>query len=322
MVHEGEATVGHNIHRFDDPSFVLSVPERRIRFNTFAATNPVTVGEYARFIEAQLALINSYIEQGKIDAATRHAERVQQWIPRNQPQVTRRDLMPSDGESLLAYSFEGPQYHWKIKTEGEGGELRFTLTDPTTHLSLRNDPILPNQPIHSIPYEATEAYADWLYEELRAKGYDGPRPRPPTVTELEILSRNSFPWTFPWGYHFRRTFVSSRLVHRDLSKDTFAHPVGDHPLGADFYRDYSLYEGRDSQGRALRLGHLVGGVREWTSSVTEQNAVHQYGGSPRTPAGSFFLPSARMYFPKDVTDDLHGGFRLVIPFAASAPSPR
>jgi formylglycine-generating enzyme required for sulfatase activity len=219
----------------------------------------------------------------------------------------------------LASSFQDLQSHWRINAEEEGCELYFTITDPTTHRSLRDDPIMPDQPIHSIPYEATEAYADWLYERLRAQGYEGPRPRPPTVTELEILSRQSFPWTFPWGYHFRRTFISSRLVHRDLVKDTFAHPVGDHPLGPELYRDYSLYEGRDEQGRPLRLGHLVGGVREWTSSVTEQNAVHQYGGSPRTPAGSFFLPSARMYFPKDVTDDLHGGFRLVIPFP---PSPR
>jgi len=198
--------------------------------------------------------------------------------------------------------------------------MRFSLVDPTTHSSLKDDPILEDQPIHSIPYAAGEAYAEWFYQTLKDQGYEGPRLRMPTVTEMEIVTRNSLNWTFPWGHVFRRAFISSRLAHENLDKDTFAHPLGSHPFGPEFYRDYSLYQGRGENGEVVRIVDLLGNVREWTSTHVEKNAVNQFGGSPRTPAGAFFLAWARTYFPKDITDDLHGGFRLVIPFS-SDPTP-
>src|SRR4030095_11223743 len=127
VVQGGEATIGHNIHRFDDPSFVISYPERKISFDTFAVGNLVTVGQYQRFIQVQLNRINEAMAKNDVEEAFTQAERVRCFLPRDQPQIAARDLTSDALENLITHSFEGPRFHWKVKREGEGRELRFTL---------------------------------------------------------------------------------------------------------------------------------------------------------------------------------------------------
>jgi hypothetical protein len=110
------------------------------------------------------------------------------------------------------------------------------------------------------------------------------------------------------------------LVHEDLDKGTYPHPVGTHPLGSEWYRDFSIYGGRDRQGRLIRLMDLIGNVREFTSTEAEKNANFLAGGSVRTPSGYFFLPANRSYFAKDLSDEYHGGFRLILEFDSPSPS--
>jgi len=309
VVHEGEGVVGLNIHRFEDPSLVISYPERKMTFPSFAVSNPISVDQYRIFIEDQLKEINTFIQEGRFREAAKKVEDVRGLLPRDQPRMVRRPLdQGQNWETFLANAFEGARFHWRITREGEAGGHQFSLINPTTHRSLRNDPILSNQPISGISYVAAEAYTRWRSVQ------DGRDYKIISADQKEIISRNSFAWTYPWGYRFRRTYLASRLVHKDLENETFAHPIGTHPLGEEYYRDFSIYGGRDRQGRLIRLVDLLGNVREWTSTEAEERAVFMFGGSVRTPSGTFFLPSSRSYYAKDLADEYHGGFRIVIEF--------
>ncbi|MFO1518625.1 MAG: bifunctional serine/threonine-protein kinase/formylglycine-generating enzyme family protein [bacterium] len=309
LVHGGKGVIGHNIYRFDDPALVISFPERPHSFNTFAISNPITVGEYRLFIESQLRGINHLVGQGRFEEAFRHIERLRNLIPRDQPRISPRNLPENpDWESVLATAFEGARFHWRIRSEGEGQNRIFTLADPTSHPSLRGDPILNNQPIHAIPYRAADAYRYWRSVRDR-RNY-----KIVSAEQKEIAARNTFDWSFPWGYRYRRTFFASRLVHADLDKGTHSHPIGTHPLGPDLYRDFSIFGYRDAQGRIQRLLDLIGNVREFTSTVAENDAIVMSGASVRTPSGNQPLPCSRTYVHMDVADEYNGTFRLVIEF--------
>ena len=251
--------------------------------------------------------MNQRIEASEWEAAFHLAEEIRRQIPRDQARVSRRvEGENPNWQRLVEQSFEGIRLHWHIRQTGEGNALRFSLIDPNTHPSLRGDPIFDAQPVHAISFQAAEAYTAWR------SARDGRNYQIISAEQKEIIARNSFQWTFPWGYPYRRTFSASRLVHRNLAQDSYAHAIGTHPLGAQEYRDYSIYGFRNSDGTFQRLEDLTGNVREFTRTRAETNAVVMSGGSVRTPAGNYPLPSSRTYVPDDIADEYNGGFRLVL----------
>jgi serine/threonine protein kinase/formylglycine-generating enzyme required for sulfatase activity len=295
IAHRGTATIGYDFfHGERFPLKMYSFPMKKVSFDTFAVSrDPITVGEYKLFIENQLEQINTLIRNGKENEALDIInKKLRYYIPRAQPKL------PKEGSNELKKAFEGINYYWKIVTKNEEKNLRFELVDPTSHKDPNEDPIMLTQPISAIEYAAAEAYRVWRSER------DGFSYKIITADQKEIISRNSFPWTYSWGYDFNPTFIASRLVHENLWR-AHAHPVGTHPLGPALWRDFSLYGPRD----------LIGNVGEWTSTPWEHNTFVKSGGSILTAFGTLFDPPSRVYATAMDAVDSNGGIRLIFEFS-------
>ncbi|MBL7686283.1 MAG: SUMF1/EgtB/PvdO family nonheme iron enzyme, partial [Deltaproteobacteria bacterium] len=276
-------------------------------------SNPITVRQYQHFIEDRLNTVNELIAEGKVREAFDLVEQIRDWVPRNPPSVPKRSFTPENVETLLNDAFNNIGLRWSITNIGFNGKRRYILNDPVEYGSpVSKHRILPNQSITSIPYNAAEAYTQWRAAQ------DGRPYRIISAREKEIISRNGFPWTYPWGYHFRRTALASRLVHRDLKNDAYSHPQGTHPLGPNYFRDFVAYGRYQEDGSLTRLVDLIGNDREWTSTVGEERTRVMSGGSVRSPSGNLFLPASTTYATeRDWVAECNGAFRLVLPLPPS-----
>jgi formylglycine-generating enzyme required for sulfatase activity len=273
--------------------------------------DPVTVGEYKEMVEDVLR--------------TQGPEEAEKLIPRvlRAGQVWRRDATPPEngilsrirrlfqgtrgllarvGRSLLPAGSQsadkGYQLFWKIQDHGRlRGASRYELTDPSTHLDPNDDPIFLDQPVSFITYHMAESYLRW--RSLK----DGVAYRLPEIDELEAISRNFFPWNFPWGNILDPTLTISRQVFADKTM-TFPQRVGTHPLGREFDRDYTVFGTR---------GHL-GNVRELSQTPGEKGTVSVFGGSVGVVPGPFYYPSSRNSWPLNTPLAAGDAFRLVQDF--------
>lgn len=295
VVHRGRATIGHDFFNDGPPSNVYSQPVREMDLPTFAISrDPVTVGDYIPFIQSLLA-------EGRIEEARQYLPRMSrppQKLSKSLIAETRRVFGQNGWKAAienLATSLSGTVYLWRIKSEGRGKNLRYTLEDPLVRpqapetqgsaekpapkvVTEDRDPVYLDQPITSITYHAAEAFTRWRSQR------DGRPYRISTIEEYEKVARNSFPWTYPWGYDFDPTFVISRLLFDNVSS-AFVQPLAKHLWGDSYYRDLSIYGVRD----------VIGNARKFTSSQIEENTVMLGGGGAGVPYGPFYLPSTRNY---------------------------
>ncbi len=314
VVQGREAWRGIDYYQEPNPLNQQSVPQRKISFSTFAMSRyPVTINEYQQFIQSLLHIINEEIRSKNYREAGRLLAKVRKYIPRAQPMIQEREeLLRDPNPTDLGKAFEGVRYNWRVVAEGEGKKLQFKLIDPTSHRTPDDEPILPEQPMHSIPLSAIEAYIDWRNKK------EGRSPEMglyslPDRDELELVARNTFHWTYPWGYFFHPYYASTRLIHEDLDGGSFARPVGTHAAGREFYRDVS----------AFGVFELLGNTREVTRTVAEETplCVFFFGGSTRTPFGVYFNPSAMSFGLAESVLTYNFSFRLVLRRPVRPPSP-
>ncbi len=312
FVHEGEATIGLNIFGHENLMTAYGFPAKQRRIPMLAISrDPVTVGDYKEMVEDVLR--------------TQGPEEAEQLIPRDvrAGQAWRREseareegvlawlrrffqgtkgLLARVGRSLLPSGAQptdkGYQLFWKIRDQGRlRGASRFELVDPSTHLDPNDDPIHLDQPVSFITYNMAESYVRWR------SAKDGVKYRLPEIDELEAISRNFFPWNFPWGNILDPTLTVSRQVFADKTM-TYPQRVGTHPLGAEFDRDYTVFGTR---------AHL-GNVRELSQTPGEKGTVSVFGGSVCVVPGPFYYPSSRNSWPQNTPLAAGGAFRLVQDF--------
>jgi formylglycine-generating enzyme required for sulfatase activity len=305
VIHQGVATLGHDFYLDGSPTTNNSPPMRKIPFDTFAASRtPVTVGEYKIFVESLLEELNNLIEEGRNQEAIPLIEKIREILPQAHSDLKTRISLNHEN---LTNAFEVGNFYWNISAERQGEHLQFRLIDPTSHRDPHGDPILLNQPMTVLNFASGEAYAAWR------SWKDGVSYKVISAREKEIISRNSFSWTYPWGYEFNPSFLASRLSFIDIKKDSYVQPVGTHALGPEFYRDKSLYGNVD----------LLGNAREFASpesEATEPDMVYLSGGSVRAAFGVLFLPSARGYVNKrEWTEQCGGAFRLSLETSRNKP---
>ncbi len=305
IVQEGTGYTGVDFYQNSSPLEKYSRPLRRSHYQGFAITRYlITVSQYFEFIESMVAQINidlsqkNYAEAGKALAELRH------YIPRGQARIPEmQELIDKPKPENLARAFEGISYNWQIQVQGASKSLQFAAVSPASHRSAAGEPILADQPIHAIPYRAVEAYIRWRNEIERRDGKQKAAYRLPTKVELEIIARNSFDWSYPWGEVFDPHALNSRLIHADVNADSYPRGVGVHALGRDHYRDFSAYGVYD----------VLGSVRKITGSRAEPNTRYFSGASGRTAFGPYYLAAAETYAGENTVMEYNGGFYLVLP---------
>lgn len=265
---------------------------------TFAISeNLITVREYARFISALLA-------KGDVAAAL-------EYMPRKGPVPARSSQLTSTEVSRIFKEEEHSSsrtFYWRIVStfSPENGHV-YRLVNPTKHLDPNGDPIHYDQPINAISPIAGEAYVRWRSE------VDGVRYRLATADEKNKVDTNSFEWVYPWGYDFSPYYGIFRLAFQgDRNQTAFPQPIGRHPMGQEYYRDFTIYGTRDN----------LGNVREFTGSEGEPGTVVLSGGSVRVPYGPFYLPGGRNYpILRNQVFDSIGGLRLAMDLPSVLPLP-
>jgi len=294
VVHRGPATIGIDFDYEGAPDHFYSAPKRSVYFDTFLVSrDPVTVGEYVEFIE-------DLLRQGRREEAQRHIPRAtnpaeeKRLNPFQEYRRLRREekMNMTTAVKHLFSTWSGFTYSWKIVSDRKGG---YRLDNPIGQMDARNDPIMADQPISSIDLDSARAYAQWRAER------DGLPYRMIRPEENEKLVRGSLPLTYPWGYENDPNAVASRLAHSNM-EDIYPLPVGTHPRGAEWHRDFTLYGTRDN----------LGNVREFTVDDRLPTLAVMAGGSVRTPLGPYYLPPGRAYLHKGVAEDGSGTFRLVL----------
>lgn len=302
-VQGGLAHTGWDFYHDGMPSNVYSFPMRTHELPTFAiARDVITVAEYRAYIE-------DLLRRGQIADALEH-------MPRKGAVVLRGTLDP--GEVTRIFRDEKKNYYWRIDPvfSNENG-FGWRLNDPIsrldvngvpiegTHLDPNGDPILADQPISAISPKAAHAYVKWRSER------DGFNYRLATADEIEKVNRNSFPWVYPWGYESSPFSAILRMTFQgDRSLTTFPQPIGQHPMGQEYYRDFTIYGTREN----------LGNVREFTGSEGEAGTVVLSGGSVRVPYGPFLIAASRNYahLMNQVADSI-GGIRLAMDIPPALP---
>ncbi|HKX12878.1 MAG TPA: bifunctional serine/threonine-protein kinase/formylglycine-generating enzyme family protein [bacterium] len=298
IVQGGIANIGQDFYHEGMPFNNYSFPMRAQEIPTFAiAENLVTVREYARFISALLA-------KGEVAAAL-------EYMPRKGPVPARSSQLTSTEVSRIFKEEENSSsrtFYWRIVStfSPDAGHV-YRLVNPTKHLDPNGDPIHYDQPINAISPNAGEAYVRWRSE------VDGVRYRLATADEKNKVDTNSFEWVYPWGYDFSPYYGIFRLAFQgDRNQTAFPQPIGRHPMGQEYYRDFTIYGTRDN----------LGNVREFTGSEGEPGTVVLSGGSVRVPYGPFYLPGGRNYpILRNQVFDSIGGLRLAMDLPSILPLP-
>ncbi|HEX5033345.1 MAG TPA: SUMF1/EgtB/PvdO family nonheme iron enzyme, partial [bacterium] len=254
VVQGGNANIGQDFYHEGMPFNSYSFPMRAQHIPTFAiAENLVTVREYARFISALLA-------RGEVAAAM-------EYMPRKGPVPVRGTNLTSADVSRIFKEDENAAsrvFYWKIVSTIGGQGHTYRLVDPATHRDPNGDPIHHNQPINAISLTAAEAYVRWRSET------EGRKYRLATADEKNKVDTNSFEWIYPWGYDFLPHYGIFRFAFQgDRNQTAFPQPIGQHPMGQEYYRDSTIYGTQDN----------LGNVREFTASGGEPGTVVISGGS-------------------------------------------
>ncbi|MDX1386890.1 MAG: SUMF1/EgtB/PvdO family nonheme iron enzyme, partial [bacterium] len=295
LIHPTTGLIGHNWYVDGDVVTANSFPMRpyEIKKPLAVSEKPVTVQEYKEFIEDLLRENNEQNGENGAEFKKRLAE-IQSYLPRTNIEPEARGRLGQAFNRAL----QKKNYYWEIERPRVwGGLMRdnvANLVNPLSHPDPFGDPILADQPITAITYLAAEAYLRWRSER------DGKNYRMPTVEEMEVFSRNSFDWRFPWGNGpLMPNYVVSRGAFENLD-DVSPQPVGKHPLGPS--RDRSLYE----------IVDLLGNTREYASVRGLEGNAALFGGSVRMLFGSNFKPSARYLTHVNQVLDSGGSFRWVL----------
>ncbi len=303
FIQGGTAYTGLDIYDDPNPLEKHSPPLRKISYTSFAITrDPITVAQYHAFVESVLDEINTALRKRNYTEAATLLNKARNYIPRGQLHLDpMASLTENPNPEKLAEAFSGVKYNWRVQASQEGSVLQFKLQDPVSHLSAAQEPILAEQPIHAIPLTAIRAYVDWK-NKTEGRSKEKGLYRIPERVELEIIARNTFPWTYPWGYLFNPNFLESRLTHADVDRGSYARAVGTHSRGSGFYRDRSAFDVYD----------LLGNTRKITQTPAEPGCVYCFGGSVRTPFGPYFLPSALLYAGANTVNEYNSSFYLVL----------
>lgn len=313
LVQDGKGYTGVDFYRDPNPLEKYSHPLRPVSYKGFAITRHlITVSQYFEFIQARVAQINLDLAHKKYAEAGRALEDLRHYVPRGQARIPEmRELRDRPSPDNLAKAFEGITYNWQVQPQGSGKTLQFKAVHPTSYKSAAGEPILADQPIHAIPFRAVEAYIEWR-NEIEGRG-DSKKPpyRLPSKVELEILARNGFTWSYPWGEAFEPHALNSRLIHPDVNRDSFPRGVGVHALDPKLYRDRSAWEVED----------VLGGVRKITGTTAEEGTHLFFGASGRTAYGPYYLAASDAYAGNNTVMEYNGGFYLVLPLPEALESP-
>ena len=265
VVSAGDYYTGMDVFYDGDPSFIHARPLQRAHLPAFAMSDPVQIGLYKKFLQVLIAA-------GQVAAA-------RQYLPRYEDLTHDRRSIPS----LL---------QWEIVESSPGQhELSVPAQDKW------GDPILDNQPVHSISHDAATAFTAWFTQRAVKDLW---QVRLPTVAELERAARNGeFGWNFPWGNTFDPLYAVTSTAFDNPGANRVM-PVGEHPR-PQFNRDRSVFGLRD----------VVGNTRELTLNGPTPNTFYYFGGSNRTPDGGFFWPAGRHFTDTKKVQDYYGSFRLV-----------
>jgi serine/threonine protein kinase len=310
VVHGGRAWLGLDFYRHDGtPTKIYSRPEQQVEYPTFLISEkPLSVGEYYEFIDHQIREINRLIRKGDWERAWGLAVEIREYIPRTQqvinqplPELSKEDFQwartdPTRMHAAFGEVFKNLPLYWKIEPKTEKGVFRFVLQDPTTHRDPNDDPILFNQPITANSPDGILAYSSWCSKR------DEENYQVMTADMDEIVARNGFHWTYPWGYSFSPSATVTRIAFANPAEDAFPQPIGTHPLGRRNYRDRSLFGPVEMVGNGVKI----------VSTEDEPGTVGRMGGGPRNPFGPFFEPSTRAFVRKNRAEESTGTTRLVI----------
>lgn len=280
VIHKGIATIGHDYYRDGNVFLANSFPMKKIELPTFlVSTDPISVGDYRRFIEDLLA--------SNVDLDT-----IKSLVPRTKLPVALLQTQKRGEQLDQELGENGTVFYWRVCKASEGG---YRLIDPSTYLDPFDNPIHNDHPISGISYYAVEKYVSWR------SAKDGKPYRVISIDEKEKIDRNGFPWTYPWGFGFPEPeFLVNRLVFPN-HESVAIQPIGTHPL-INQSRDNSLHGPRD----------LLGNVREFTSTVGNPDYVFLSGGSnAHILGGYYFVPATRLQVHMSFHDQPQGSFRLV-----------